>query len=51
MDVTSALLRGGMEEETEDIVLQMFAVKKRGSEAVLPDLRDAGDAWPEFCDY
>jgi hypothetical protein len=26
-------------------------VKKRGSEAVLPDLRDAGDAWPEFCDY
>lgn len=51
VDVTSALLRVGMEEETEDIVLQMFAVKKRGSEAVLPDLRDAGDAWPEFCDY
>jgi hypothetical protein len=51
VDVTSALLRVGMEEETEDIVLQMFAVKKRGSEAVLPDIRDAGDAWPEFCDY
>jgi predicted nicotinamide N-methyase len=51
VDVTSALLRVGMEEETEDIVLQMFAVKKRESEAVLPDIRDAGDAWPEFCDY
>ena len=51
VDVTSALLRVGMEEETEDITLQMFAVKKRGSQGVLPDLRDAGDAWPEFCDY
>jgi len=51
VDVTSALLRVGMEEETEDITLQMFAVKKRGSRGVLPDLRDAGDAWPEFCDY
>ena len=31
VDVTSALLRVGMEEETEDITLQMFAVKKRGA--------------------
>ena len=50
VDVTSPLLRVGMEEETEDIVLQMFAVKKRESGGVLPDLRDAGDDWPAFCD-
>ena len=50
VDVTSPLLRVGMEEETEDVALQMFAVRKRGSEGVLPDLRDAGDAWPAFCD-
>lgn len=47
--VTSALLRVGMEEETEDVALEFFAVTWAESGAVTPDISDAGDAWTEWC--
>ena len=47
--VTSALLRVGMEEETEDVALEFFAVTWAGSGAVAPDISDAGDAWVDWC--
>lgn len=47
--VTSALLRVGMEEETEDVTLEFFAVTWAGSGAVAPDISDAGDAWVDWC--
>ena len=47
--VTSALLRVGMEEETEDVALEFFAVTWAESGAVTPDISDAGDAWVEWC--
>ena len=43
--MTSALLRVGMEEETEDVALEFFAVTWAESGAVTPDISDAGDAW------
>ena len=47
--MTSALLRVGMEEETEDVALEFFAVTWAESGAVTPDISDAGDAWVEWC--
>ena len=52
-DVTSLLLRVGMEEETEDIKLQLFVVRLKGMGGGegLPDTRDVTDAWHEFVNY
>ena len=44
--VTSALLRCGMEEETEDVGLEIFAVTHRGTK--LPRVDDVGDGWVDW---
>ena len=46
--VTSALLRVGMEEETEDVALEFFAVTWAGS-ARSRRIFQTGDAWVDWC--
>ena len=41
--VTSPILRCGMEEETEDVALELYAVARLADD--LPALDDVGDQW------
>jgi predicted nicotinamide N-methyase len=44
--VASALLRAGLEEETEDVKLDVFAIAR--AEERVPRLEDVGERWFEF---
>jgi hypothetical protein len=43
----SAILRVGIEEETEDVALDLFAISRDAEE--LPSLDDVGDGWVNYC--
>jgi hypothetical protein len=46
--VASPMLRVGMEEETEDVALDVFAIRARGAAVELPDVEDVGEAWVRY---
>lgn len=46
VSVTSPILRCGMEEETEDVALELFAVARKPQ--LLPRVDDVGEGWVNY---